>query len=110
MTAKHQERRRGPSRAKLDEMIDEAIADAYREPEQTVGFFTLLEDRLKLPLNNKVLGISVTVERLDMTEEERIVAGCLRGKARQRVPILDLRLPCSAPEGREWIEAFHRWA
>ena len=32
MTSKHQKYRRGPSQAKLDEMIEEAIVDAYGEP------------------------------------------------------------------------------
>jgi len=29
-----------------------------------VGFFTLLEERLKLPFETEVLGMEVTVERL----------------------------------------------
>lgn len=66
--------------------------DAYGELEQTVGFFTLLEERLKLPFKKEVLGVEVTVERLDMTDDEQIVAVCSRGKSRQRVPILDLTL------------------
>ena len=94
----------------LDEMIEEATVDAYGESEQTVGFFTLLEDRLKLPFKTEVLGVEVTVERLDMTDDKQIVAVCSRGKARQPVPILDLTLPDPPPEGAEWIEAFRRWA
>lgn len=43
-------RRRGsPSDARLDEMIDEAIVDAYGELEQTVGFYTMLEEHLATP-------------------------------------------------------------
>jgi hypothetical protein len=110
MTSKHQEHRRGPSNAKLDEMIEEAIVDAYGESEQTVGFLTLLEDRLKLPFETEVLGIEVAVEQLDMTDDEQIVAVCARGKSRQRIPILDLPLPSPPPEGAEWIDAFRRWA
>jgi len=90
-------------------MIEEATVDAYGESEQTVGFFTLLEDRLKLPFKTEVLGMEVTVERLDMTDDEQIVAVCSRGKSQQLVPILDLSLPNSPPEGAEWIEAFRRW-
>jgi hypothetical protein len=54
--------------------------------------------------------MEVIVERLDMTDDERIVAVCSRGKSRQPVPILDLILPDPPPEGVEWIEAFRRWA
>jgi len=84
--------------------------DAYGESEQTVGFLTLLEDRLKLPFETEVLGIEVAVEQLDMTDDEQIVAVCARGKSRQRIPILDLPLPSPPPEGAEWIDAFRRWA
>ena len=84
--------------------------DAYGELEQTVGFFTLLEERLKLLFKTEVLGAEVTVERLDMTDDEQIVAVCSRGKSRQRVPILNLTSPDPPPEGVEWIEAFRRWA
>jgi hypothetical protein len=75
-----------------------------------MGFFTLLEDHFKPTFKTKVLGIEVTVEQLDITKEEQIVAVCSRGKSRQRVPILDLTLPRPPPEGAEWIEAFRHWA
>ena len=94
----------------LDEMIDRAIVDAYGESEQTIGFYTMLEDNLKVPFQTKVLGLQVTVERIDMTDDEQIVAVCSRGRSRQRIPILDLPLPGPAPEGVEWIDAFRRWA
>ena len=110
MKSKHQPHRQSLSLAKLKEMIEEATVDAYGESEQTVGFFTLLEERLKLPFKTEVLGAEVMVERLDMTDDEQIVAVCSRGKSRQRVPILDLTLPDPPPEGVEWIEAFRHWA
>ncbi len=109
MTSKRQPHHRSLSLARLDEMIEEAIVDAYGESEQTVGFFTLLEERVKLPFKTEVLGMEVTVERLDMTDDEQIVAVCSRGKSQQPVPILDLNLPTTPPEGAEWIEAFRRW-
>ena len=110
MTSKRQPHRRRVSRAKLDDMIEEATVDAYGESEQTVGFFTLLEEQLKLPFKTEVLGAEFTVERLDVTEDEQILAVCSRGKSQQPVPILDFTLPDPPPEGAEWIEAFRRWA
>ena len=107
---KRQGRSKGPSAAKLDKMIEEAIVDAYGESEQIVGFYTMLEDNLKVPFQTEMLGVEVTVERIDMTDDEQIVAVCSRGKSRQRVPILDLPLPSHPPEGVEWIDAFRRWA
>ena len=78
MTSKRQPRRRSLSPAKLDEMIAEATVDAYGEEEQTAGFFTMFEERLKLPFKTEVLGMEVTVDRLDMTHHEQIVAVCVR--------------------------------
>jgi hypothetical protein len=41
------------SKAKLDEMIEEAIVDAYGESEQTLGFYTMLEDNLAVPFERR---------------------------------------------------------
>jgi hypothetical protein len=101
---------KGPSEARLEEMIEEAIVDAYGESEQTSGFFTMLEDNLSLPFETETLGVKITVERIEMTDDEQIVAVCFRGKQRQNIPILDLPLPSHLPEGADWIEAFRRWA
>jgi hypothetical protein len=98
-----------PSSARLDQMIEEAIVDAYGEFEQITGFYTMLDDNLAVPFVTEMLGVEVTVERIDMTDNEQIVAICARGKARQRVPILDLPLPDPPPEGSEWVDAFRRW-
>jgi hypothetical protein len=102
--------RKAPSNAKLDEMIEEAIVDAYGESEQTVGFYTMLEENLAMPFKTEVLGVEVVVERIDMTDDEQIVAVCSRGKSRQRIPLLDLPLPDPPPGGVDWIAAFRRWA
>ncbi len=68
---KRQGRSKGPSPAKLDNMIEEAIADAYGESEQTVGFYTMFEDNLKVPFQTEMLGVEVTVERIDVTDDEQ---------------------------------------
>jgi hypothetical protein len=96
--------------AALDKLIEEATVDCYDESEQITGFYTMLEDNLGLPFETTVLGVKVTVERLDLTDAEEIVAICTRGRARQAIPVLDLPLPEPAPRGAEWIEAYQRWA
>ncbi len=108
--ARRHEPSRGLSADKLDRMIEEATVDAYGESEQTVAFFTMLEDNLKVPFQTQMLGVEITVERIDLSDGEQIVAVCRRGKWRQRVSILDLPLPSPSPEGAVWIEAFRRWA
>jgi hypothetical protein len=60
--------------------------------------------------NTQILGVIATVERIDMTDDEQIVAICRRGRSRQVIPILDLPLPNPRPAGAEWIEAYRHWA
>jgi len=96
--------------AELDKLIEEAIVDCHDESEQRTGFYTMLEDNLGLPFETRVLGVQVTVESIDLTDAEEIVALCKRGGVLQAIPILDLPLPAPAPPGAEWIEAYRRWA
>lgn len=109
-TKKSPRRREGPSDARLREMIEEATVDAYDESEQMVGFYTMLEENLATPFKTEVLGVEVAVEGIEMTDDEQIVAVCARGRSRQRIPILELPLPTTPPEGVDWIMAFRHWA
>lgn len=107
-------RARGPARYRLSEltlrqMIEDATVDAHDEEEQAVGFLTMLEENLRLPFKTIVLGVPVTVERMDL-ETDEIVAVCHRGKNRQAIPLASLALPLPPPVGWEWIEAYRRWA
>ena len=99
-----------PSRRRLEELVAEAVVDAYGDAEQRGGLFTMMEEHLALPFETNVLGVSVTVERIDLTRADEIVAICRRGRARQVIPILDLPLPRPRPRGAEWIEAYRFWA
>jgi hypothetical protein len=97
------------SKARLKELIEEAVVDAYTEEEQAVGFFMMIEEHLALPFSLNVLGVEADVEKVDVTVDGEIVAICCRGKTRQEIPILDLRLPTPAPAGLEWIAAYRHW-
>ena len=97
------------SKKKFEGMVEEATVDCYNPSEQAVGWYTMIEDHLKMPFETQILGVPVMVERVDMNRNEDIVALCRRGKHRQTVPILDLPLPSPPPAGSEWIEAYRRW-
>ena len=90
-------------------MIEQATVDAYGDSEQITGWFTMIEENLAVPFETKVLGVPITVERVDLNRSEQIVAICRRGRTRQSLPIIDLRLPTPLPDGAEWIEAYRRW-
>ena len=108
--AKGRRRRWPPGKAALEALIADAIVDAYGESEQRTGFYTKIEESLALPFKTELLGAAATVERIDLTAADEIVAVLRRGAKRQRIPILDLPLPQPPPPGAEWIEAYKRWA
>ncbi|MEV6844923.1 calcium-binding protein [Actinoplanes sp. NPDC051411] len=96
------------SRAELDELVAEATVDAYNESEQLTGLYTMIEDDLAMPFGTVVLGVEVTVWKVDL-RDDGIVAICERGRDRQAIKILDLPLPDPPPEGAQWIAAYRRW-
>jgi hypothetical protein len=97
------------STAELDALIEDATVDCYNDEEQVTGLFTKLEEHLALPFQTSVLGVTVTVTCVDLTNSNQIVAICRRDGAKQAIPILDLPLPAPAPDGADWIEAYRRW-
>ena len=72
------------------------------------GFYTVLDDNLGMPFQTVVLGVDVTVAGIDLTDDEQIMAVCMRGSTAQRIPIVDLALPTPQPDGAEWIAAYRR--
>jgi len=100
--------RRGALRsttAHLDKLIEEATVDCNNETEEVTGIFTMLEENLAVPFATKLLGVEVTVERVDLNKADEIVAVCRRGRERLRVPVIDLPLPEPKPKGADWIDA-----
>jgi hypothetical protein len=92
------------SRRDLDALVEEATVDCYNDDEQLTGLFTMMEDNLALPFATQVLGVRVDLRG------DRIVAICHRGRERQPIAILDLKLPEPPPDGAQWIEAYRRWS
>lgn len=98
------------SRVKLDALVEEATVDSNGEDEQVMGLYTMIADNLATPFQTTVLGVEVTVEDIDLTGLNTIVAHCSRGAFRQAICVLDLPLPTPPPDGSEWIEAYRHWA
>ena len=86
------------SQERLEELIEEATVDAYGESEQTGGFYTMMDDNLRLPFTTQILGVEVTVESIDMTDDDDIdyraaaALAAARGRRVDRgVPVLAKR-------------------
>lgn len=97
------------SNTQLDNLVAQATVDAYADEEQLAGLFTMIAEHLAVPFKTVVLGVEVTVRKVDLVFGSQIVAVCARGRHRQAIGILDLPLPTPAPEGAEWIEAYRHW-
>jgi hypothetical protein len=95
--------------ARLDKLVAEAVVDCHNDSEQVTGLYTMIDNNLAMPFKTMVLGVPVTVQRVDLNQREEIVAVCRRARIRQTVPILDLPLPSPPPAGAEWIDAYRRW-
>ena len=98
------------SKARLKQLVEEATVDAYGESEQATALFTVLEEHPQLPFETQVLGVKVTVAKVDLTGDDDIVAICRRGQERQKIRIVDLPRPDPLPDGWEWVEAYRHWA
>jgi hypothetical protein len=97
------------SKSRLNELIEEALVDAYGESEQATAFYTMLENDLRLPFETQILGVTVIVESIDITEDDQLVAVCRHARTRQRISLSELPLPSPPPEGAEWIVAYRYW-
>ena len=112
-TPKKKPPKKGASRwsnAELDRLVEEATVDCYDESEQASGLYTMIQDNLALPFQTEVLGMAVSVEEVDLTDRDAIVALCRRENHRQKIPLTDLPLPSPPPAGAQWIAAYRHWA
>jgi hypothetical protein len=62
-----------------------------------------------VPFETEVLGVRVTVKRLELRNNNSIVAICARGAQRQAIDLVDLPMPSRRPTGWEWLVAYRRW-
>ena len=97
------------SRARINELIEEALIDAYGESEQAASFYTMMENDLQLPFETEILGVAASVESIDITNDDELVAICRKGKTKQRISLMELPLPSPLPKGAEWIIAYRYW-
>src|SRR5437763_1542732 len=58
------------SKTALDRLVEEAIVDAYNESEQAMGFYTMIEENLKVPFVTDVLSIRPVTPRLSQRRNQ----------------------------------------
>ncbi len=102
--------KRDPSRDRLEQLIADATLDCYNESEESTGLFEMINEYLDIPFMTTILGVAVTVTAVDITDDDRIVAVCRRGRNLLRVALLELPMPDPRPRGAEWVDAYRHWA
>src|SRR3954449_3943766 len=98
-----------PASRDLDALIEEATVVCYDEAEQVAGFFACLEEELELPFTTRLFGVDVSVEQIEQTEHDDIVAVCRRDTDTAAIRLVDLPLPTPLPEGAQWMVAWMKW-
>ncbi|HYB22193.1 MAG TPA: hypothetical protein VED41_00245 [Solirubrobacteraceae bacterium] len=100
----------GTRLAELDELIAELTVDAYGDEEQFTGFLTGAEDALQGSEPASIVGVPVTVVKIDAGPDVRrgLTAICERDGARYEVSLVDLAFPADSELGRV-TAAYRRW-
>lgn len=89
-------------------MAEEATVDCNDESDQLAGWSCLIDENLVCPFETAILGIPVTVERVEH-RDDGLFAICARNRHRQAIALLDLPVPSPPPRGAEWINAYRWW-
>jgi hypothetical protein len=63
----------------------------------------MMDNDLRLPFEAEILGMTVIVEGIDITDDDQLVAVCRKDKTKQRISLSELPLPSPLPKGAKWI-------
>lgn len=91
----------------LEELIEEAIIDAYGDDECRAGFLTMLDEHILTPFMATVAGSEIRVTAFDV-DDRRIFVRCRRDGVPYVLDVLDIE-PVAGTEGIEWIAAYRQW-
>ena len=70
----------------------------------------MIEENMRFPFESVILGAKVQVEKVDLTDDERIVFVCRRGREQLLLDVRELQYSNPPPDGWKWIEAYRHWA
>lgn len=91
----------------LDELIEEAIIDAYGDDECRAGFLTMLDEHIATPFTATVVGSEIQITAFDV-DGDRIFVRCERNGKSYSINVLDIEPPAGM-QGAEWIAAYRQW-
>jgi len=98
--------------AKLEALLEEAVAHCYGEEEEFWGMFCALQMHLSFPLQAGVEGDTVEVIGLDDPGsglQQGVMARVNQGGQEQAVPLAELEIVDPDPASAEWLAAYRYW-
>ncbi len=101
------QRRRGTR----DDMIAQATVDCSNDTEMATALLLAIHENLALPFRTQILRLMANVIAVDVNEADELIAFCERNGKRQRIPLVDFRLPVPrrpAPSGSRRIDVGRR--
>jgi hypothetical protein len=98
------------SKARLDELIDEAIVDCWGQEEEHTALLTMIEERVVCPFRAKLIGETIEIRRFEWPRSGYgLITVCRRKGRAYRVDVNSLEWVEPLPEGFEWIAAYQAW-
>jgi hypothetical protein len=98
----------GLSKARLDDFTRK-LGGRVRRVGTSDRILHNAENDLRLPFETQILGVTASVEGIDITEDDQLVAIYGKGKTKQRISLSELPLPSPPPDGAQWILAYRYW-
>jgi len=96
-------------KARLEELLEEAMVDCYDEEEMFWGVFYTLDDNLSYPLQAQALGEPVTLVGLDGSRSglrRGVMARVRKGDREYTVALAELEILNPDPVSTEWLAAY----
>jgi Calcium binding len=99
------------AKRELDALIEEITVDCYDEDEELSGFLTYLDEALEQPVEATVMGVPVTLLRVDSADGplRGLVAHCQRDGDDYQISLLDVAVPRETAVSRV-LAAYRHWA
>lgn len=98
------------NKARLAELIDEAIVDCHGEEEEHTALLTMIEVRVICPFRAKVIGETIEVTGFKWPRSGHgLLAVCQHKGREHRVDINSLEWIEPFPQGFEWIDTYRAW-
>jgi hypothetical protein len=96
------------SKTELEQLLEEAMVDAYGDEEQFASIVVTLDDNLPFPFDAKMIGETVEVIGIDEQRSDlgRGVIAIIRKNGKEyRVALSELEAPANF-KGLQWLEMY----